>query len=204
MLCDVCKAHEATIHVKEMRNGESHSINLCAACAEVKEKNGEFGMLGFNLSGMLGTLEKITGKANAPVRPESAGPTCPECGWTLEKIRHTGGRLGCPECYHAFGTMIEEAVRNVHRGSVHLGKRPPSSPHAASAALEAELAARRHELEALIRREEYEQAALCRDRINQLKAELESAAGAGDGNSPAAGDGNSPAAGDATGEGAHE
>lgn len=179
MLCDVCKTNEATIHVKEMRNGESHSINLCAACAEEKEKNGEFGLLGFNLAGMLGTLEKIAGKAGAPVRPEEAGPVCPECGWTLEKIRSSGGRLGCPACYHTFSGMIEEAVRNVHRGSVHLGKRPPSSPHAASAALEAELAARRHELEALIKREEYEQAAVCRDRINQLKAELERCPDAG-------------------------
>ena len=47
------------------------------------------------------------------------------------------------------------------------------------AALEAELAARRHELEALIKREEYEQAAVCRDRINQLKAELERCPDAG-------------------------
>ena len=50
---------------------------------------------------------------------------------------------------------------------------------AQSAALEAELAARRHELEALIKREEYEQAAVCRDRINQLKAELERCPDAG-------------------------
>ena len=41
------------------------------------------------------------------------------------------------------------------------------------AALEAELDNRRHELDALVKREEYEEAAVCRDRINQLKTQLE-------------------------------
>ena len=75
--------------------------------------------------------------------------------------------------YEKFAPMLAEAIKNVHRGSVHLGKRPQSVPQDGRAALEAELDNRRHELDALVKREEYEEAAVCRDRINQLKTQLE-------------------------------
>ncbi len=173
MLCDVCKKNEATIHIKEMHGGETHTSNLCAGCAAEKEKNGELSALGFNLAEMLCNLGKISSVAK-PTRESSTEFTavCPKCGWTLQKVRAFGGRLGCPDCYAAFAPLLSEAIRNVHRGSVHLGKRPQSMPQDGRAALEAELENRRHELDALVKREEYEQAAICRDRINQLKAQL--------------------------------
>lgn len=173
MLCDVCKKNEATIHIKEMHGGETHTSNLCAACAAEKEKNGELSALGFNLAEMLCNL----GKISASVKPPRGNSTeftavCPKCGWTLQKVRAFGGRLGCPDCYAAFAPLLTEAIRNVHRGSVHLGKRPESMQKDGRTALKAELENRRHELDALVKREEYENAAVCRDRINQLKAQL--------------------------------
>lgn len=175
MLCDICKKNEATIHIKEMHGGETHTANLCAACASEKEKNGELSALGFNLAEMLCNLGKISSAIKPPQEqtPPERAVSCPNCGWTVDKVRNFGGRLGCPECYTVFAPMLTEAIRNVHRGSVHLGKRPQSAPHDGRAALEAELNNRRHELDALIKREEYEEAAVCRDRINQIKAELE-------------------------------
>lgn len=174
MLCDACKKKEATIHIKEMHAGETHTSNLCADCAAEKEKNGELSALGFNLAEMLCNLGKISSGVK-PQRGRTAehAAACPDCGWTLQKIRAFGGRLGCPECYVTFAPLLAEAIHNVHRGSVHLGKRPQSVPQNGQAALEAELESRRHELEALVKREEYEEAAACRDRINQLKAQLE-------------------------------
>ncbi len=174
MLCDVCKKNEATIHIKEMHGGEVHTCNLCAVCAAEKEKNGELSALGFNLAEMLCNLGKIS--SGAKPLPESSAAfsaVCPKCGWTLQKVRAFGGRLGCPDCYAAFAPLLTEAIRNVHRGSVHLGKRPQAVAQDGRTALEAELESRRHELDALVKREEYEEAAICRDRINQLKAQLE-------------------------------
>ncbi len=174
MLCDVCKKCEATIHIKEMHSGETHTSNLCAACAASKEKNGELSALGFNLAEMLCNLGKISAGEKPPREDAAENATvCPECGWTVQKVRASGGRLGCPRCYAAFAALLAEAIRNVHRGSVHLGKRPRTASPDGRAALEAELENRRHELDALIAREEYEDAATCRDRINLLKAQLE-------------------------------
>lgn len=175
MLCDICKKNEATIHIKEIHNGQSHTSNLCESCAAEQEKNGKLGALGFNLAEMLHNLGKIS--ADAAHTPDSEERnesvlTCPGCGWTLAKIKHSGGRLGCPECYHTFEKIIRDALSGVQRGTVHFGKRPPSASGNSRAALEAELKERQHELDALVKREEYEQAAACRDRILQLKEEL--------------------------------
>jgi len=174
MLCDICKKNEATIHIKEIHDGKVHLANLCAACAAEKEKSGELSTLGFKLAEMLCNLGKISAGVHFPPEDPSEPETvCPKCGWTLQKVRAFGGRLGCPDCYAAFAPLLSEAIHNVHRGSVHLGKRPQSVPQDGRAALEAELENRHRELDALIKREEYEEAAVCRDRINQLKAELE-------------------------------
>lgn len=182
MLCDVCKKNEATIHIKEIHGGETHTSNLCAACASEKEKNGELCSLGFNLAEMLCNFGKIPFPAKLQQEtPSEPAVVCQKCGWTVEKVRTFGGQLGCPHCYTVFAPMIAEAIKNLHRGPVHLGKRPQSVPQDSRAALEAELANRKRELDALIKREEYEEAAVCRDRIKQLKAQLEELTATGEG-----------------------
>ncbi len=185
MLCDNCKKNEATIHIKEVHNGKVVASNLCTECAREKEEKGELGSLGFNLAEVLFNLGKLTESVQAaretPPEPASdPGPACPGCGWTLERVRESGGRLGCPDCYRAFAPMIADALTRVQRGPVHLGKRPQSAGAGNRTALQFEIDKLRRELDGHIQREEYEEAAVCRDRIAQLKAELEAnAAGAG-------------------------
>ena len=173
MLCQICNKNPATIHVQEIINGEKKVFHLCGECASKKAETEPI-LQSFNLAEMLCNLGKISSTIKPPQEklPPERAVRCPNCGWTVEKVRNFGGRLGCPECYKVFAPMLTEAIKNVHRGSVHLGKRPQSAPHDGRAALEAELNNRRHELDALVKREEYEQAAACRDRILQLKEEL--------------------------------
>src|SRR5574344_79489 len=174
MLCDICKKNEATIHIKEIHDGEVHTANLCAACAAQKEKSGELGAFGFNLAEVLFSLGKSienaqSGDGAAEISDAvPAGETvCPHCGWTLAKLRESGGRLGCPDCYRAFAPMIDDALGSIQRGTVHLGKRPRNAASGSVAALNFELEKQQRELAELIKREEYESAAVCRDRINQ-------------------------------------
>ena len=181
MLCDNCKKNEATILIKELHNGQTHTMNLCAECAKLKEEQGELGALGINLGELFFNLDKFKNKlkaaADKKAAAESGGdgavlPACPECGWTPEQLRDSGGKLGCPECYHTFGRIIDEALGKIQRGPVHIGKRPKGGSGGVQA-LEFELEKLRHELQEFVRHEEYESAAVCRDRINQLRAELE-------------------------------
>lgn len=170
MLCDKCHHNEATIHIREMRNNQWTTVNLCAECAGKLENEGALGQLGFNLAEMLLKLGQ-----NADKKPEESAPKppdfppCPNCRWTVAKINETGGKLGCPECYRHFMPLLEGVFSRVQRGAVHIGKRPDPAGPAGVKALQFELDKLNKELKTAILREEYERAATCRDRIKKLR-----------------------------------
>ncbi|MBQ9502663.1 MAG: UvrB/UvrC motif-containing protein [Lentisphaeria bacterium] len=179
MLCDKCKKKEATIHVKKVAGGKIESLHLCADCAREKEEQGVLGALGFNLAEVLFNLGELAKPAPAEESQESApagadpGVTCPVCGWNMEKLQSSNGRLGCPECYRSFSEIISDALNRIQRGRMHIGKRPDrSDPLLNAAALRIEITRTRKKLAELVRREEYEQAAVCRDRLNVLNGKL--------------------------------
>jgi len=183
MLCQNCHQKEATIHVQQIVDGHIHSIHLCEECAA--KKNGEVPELGnFNLAEV---LFDIAGKVAHAVKQPSDGPaesaeaeepvsTCPRCGWTAQQFRKTG-YLGCPECYRTFAPQISGMLKNLHRGERHLGKVPLSAGAQErkgrdSALLNREIERLRRELEEKIRQEAYEDAAVLRDRIQELSRKI--------------------------------
>jgi len=186
MLCDRCKKKEATIHVKKVSNGKVESLHLCADCAREKEEQGVLGALGFNLAEVLfniGEMAKPHAEEDSSPGEKDPGPgiTCPVCGWTMEKLQSSHGRLGCPECYRAFAPIISEALNRIQRGEMHIGKRPDKTdPLLNAAALRIEITRTRKKLAELVRREEYEKAAVCRDRLNALNEKLKSLDPAGE------------------------
>ena len=178
MLCDNCKKREATIHIKEVRNGKCISTNLCPECAKEKELAGGLGAFGFNLAEVIFN----SGKKNAEDKKQPSVSTegqgrektkviCPACGWNTEKMRTSGGKMGCPECYSVFEKWVKMAVDQVQRGEVHIGKRPGDRSRSVSG-IKLELDKLQLELAKAVSAEEYEKAALFRDRINLLKKEL--------------------------------
>ena len=186
MLCQNCHQKEATIHVQQIVDGHIHSIHLCSECAA--KKHGEVPELGdFNLAEV---LFDIAGKvahavkqpsdgqseAAAPAESEEPASTCPRCGRTAQQFRKTG-YLGCPECYRTFAPQISGMLKNLHRGERHLGKVPLSAGSQErkgrdSALLNREIERLRRELEEKIRQEAYEDAAVLRDRIQELSRKM--------------------------------
>ena len=143
MLCDICKKNEATVHIKEFHNGQCETHHLCAECAGKKDDADEL-----------------------------PAAVCPECSWTTAKIRESNGKVGCPECYKVFAPILAEAFSKVQRGTLHLGKHPADKDDK-SGQLRQELKRLQTELADLVAAEEYEKAAVCRDRINAIRKELE-------------------------------
>ena len=173
MLCDICKKNPATIHIKGVIGDDQKTLNLCSSCAAEHEKTSGINFGAFNLAEMLYNLEKL-----ATARPEPAkeeGPVCEHCGWTREKLCKSGGRLGCPECYHTFAAMVQPALEHVHRGTSHAGKVPGCGSADPRSLLRAELARLRQEMNDLVKVEHYEKAALVRDRIREIQKELDAA-----------------------------
>ncbi|MDD5698969.1 MAG: UvrB/UvrC motif-containing protein [Victivallaceae bacterium] len=181
MLCDICKQHEATIHIQEIIKGVKKTMHLCSECAMKKSQNDpSFDFGGFNLAEMLYNISASQNGMPAPQLPEpdtqaEATPDlqCPQCKWTLTVLRRTG-RVGCPECYQVFREVIASALENMHRGKLHVGKKPGVKGTDASSNLMLELMNLQKELDEVIQREEYEKAAQLRDRIKSLKAEMNS------------------------------
>ncbi len=173
MLCDKCKKNEATVHIREFHNGKQTDIHLCNECAGNAENDTHLPGIGFNLAEVLYNVNKIAEKLSPDQKDKTDGSSCPVCGWTAEKIRKHDGKLGCPSCYNTFDNLVKQALAQVQRGTLHLGKRPHGSGGESPAIKRSELDNLKKELQKLISKEEYEAAALCRDRINILKAEID-------------------------------
>lgn len=164
MLCQECRKRQATVHMTRIVNDQRTEVNLCEVCAR---ERGEIEFLAdpkLSLQTLLaGLLASEAGKAGSRAAP---AVRCPQCGLTDHDFAKQG-RLGCAECYHHFDAKLEPLLRRVHGAGSHTGKvpvrgaRPPSTRE--------ELAALRQELEACVRREEFERAAVIRDRIRELE-----------------------------------
>ena len=168
MLCDRCKKNEATVHIKEFHDGKCTTHHLCNECARETQPVEGVGNIGFNLAEMLFNVDKFAQSLHAEKEKKQIDKslqTCPKCGWTVDKIRKNAK-------YQSFNDIIKQAISHFQQGPLHVGKRPGAADESSPALLQAELDSLQKELKLLIAKEEYEAAAICRDRINDLKNSL--------------------------------
>ncbi|HJO93706.1 MAG TPA: UvrB/UvrC motif-containing protein [Victivallales bacterium] len=177
MLCEICKKNKATIHIQEIINNTKKTLHICQCCADKKGVEG-IGPQGINISEILYNLSTNTGNLDEndnqiqnPIIDEPikkiTSVVCPKCKLNLEKFKKTG-RLGCENCYSAFQEILSETLRNMHRGTVHMGKKP-SGERSDSGFIKIDLINLQRQLDEHIKKEEYEKAAKIRDQINDLK-----------------------------------
>lgn len=178
MLCDKCGKNPATVHYKQVVNGQVSEQHLCGQCAAGSGVYPEFGELDLN---------KLFSSA---VRSERKSAACPLCGMTLAEFRQSG-RIGCSRCYEVFREALQPMIKRYHGERRHKGKikRPlrfaPDSnellspPEGDGANKTYEKLALQKQLAELVESERFEDAVKVRDRIRALEAEL---AGGIDGN----------------------
>ena len=149
--------NEATVHLTEIVNGEMKKIDLCEECA--KEK-GVTDPQGFALADLLLGLGASSEMDAAGIELE-----CPTCGFTQIDFKKTG-RLGCSACYTVFAEPLEGMLKQMHKGTQHLGKVPK--------ALRAKMDITRQrdhiseQLQKAVDTENYEEAARLRDQLKEL------------------------------------
>ncbi len=184
MLCEKCKIREANIQYTEVVNGVKKEHHFCAQCAKEMDFgvyaaifDGEF-PLGKLLSGLLG----IEDKSQGPDKLQQI--VCPSCGTSYEEFVKNS-RFGCADCYSVFGPLMEDSLKQLQGSLNHTGKTPvfqkserfdqegkaedgkagknvPSSQ-------EKEIFQWDSKLKEALRFEDYETAAVCRDRLRELK-----------------------------------
>ena len=160
MLCQNCKRNDAGVHLKRIVGGESAEIHLCSVCAAalgVRDAVTGFSPFGDMLGNLSGTGNMRS--ANRVLR-------CETCGFSFEDIARTG-LPGCPDCYRIFTVKLRPTIGKIHGRAVFKGKAPKKydSPTVNGS----EIAVLREQLQKVVEAEDYETAALLRDRIRQLQ-----------------------------------
>lgn len=113
---------------------------------------------------------------------------CSTCGSSFDDIANRG-KAGCADCYELFGDRLAPTIERMHNRARHIGKLPGKAAGAAPASggapdsqpterqLRKQEAHQADTLESLrarlrdaVAKEEYEQAAILRDRIKEMES----------------------------------
>ena len=159
MQCDVCHEKEATVFLTQIVGGKMQKVNMCESCSKAK---GVDDPTGFELADLLLGMGAAQDIDRSP-----DGAKCRVCGFTQADFRKTG-RLGCSACFDVFAEGLESMLKNMHKGSEHVGKAPAifqkTRQHGAN------IKNLQSNLETAVAAEEYEKAADLRDQIRRMEA----------------------------------
>ena len=165
MLCQNCQQREANVQIIKTINGETKKLFLCEQCAK-KSQEANFVFHPGIIPDFLQALFGFTPSAqNQPPQEE----TCPRCGMTFSQITQAG-KLGCSACYEHFEPQLEPLLRRIHGGGQHVGKIPLRRGAALRGKIE--LKKLKERLQELIQKEEFEAAAVVRDKIRELEQNM--------------------------------
>ncbi|MBQ8807805.1 MAG: UvrB/UvrC motif-containing protein [Clostridia bacterium] len=151
MLCEKCGKRNASVMYTQIINGKKSSLNLCSQCAQGESLFDNFGSL---LSFGTKTEQSLT--------------QCPVCGMTLSEFSRKG-RMGCGSCYETFRRQAKVMLKKIHGTSVHntAGEKPVQKQPVEEAPKKekSELDLLKEQLQSAIESENYEEAAVLRDKI---------------------------------------
>ncbi|MDR3234750.1 MAG: UvrB/UvrC motif-containing protein [Planctomycetaceae bacterium] len=180
MKCQKCN-HPATFHITELTGAKPAERHLCEKHArEYLSDSSQHGQQAGNLASALseGIPKQVSANKAAAELKELDQQTCPVCGISFCDFRSTG-RLGCPNDYAYFNKQIDLLMQNIHNSREHVGKRPhrfTGSVQQPAASPQTLLIKLRRDLDEAVQYEDYERAALLRDKIKKLEREQTKAA----------------------------
>jgi len=161
MLCDLCKKNPAAIHI-EKHNGENKTqLRVCLECAGVE------GLTPENINGE--SLQKLINGVYS-MQNKKTDSKCLTCDTDSETFERTG-RVGCPDCYAYLSSSINLKSWQKTPHTKHIGK-TPFNYEMNSDLIHKEvdhLKDLEDKLIICISEEDYEKAAILRDRIEEMK-----------------------------------
>lgn len=189
MLCSNCGKNEANVRYTRIINGEKTEYSVCEECAKKLGIDDIDFNMPINFSNFISDF--FDDDTLLPSFTSQNVSQCPKCGLTYDEFVQSG-RLGCGECYSAFGNKIDAVLRNLHGTSKHKGRAPknilskgkanhlnlahnPSDDDAKPKALTKEEKKKEKinelnkELQLAIKEERYEDAAKIRDEIKKVQ-----------------------------------
>ncbi len=171
MLCQQCQKNKAVVHLTKIVNDKKTEMHLCQECAN---KKGELEVAlepNFSLHHLFAGLLDLEEFETAVDIPSSTKIQCEGCGLTYAQFSQIG-RLGCARCYEQFGEKLGVLLKRIHGSTQHTGKVPERSGSLIK--VKKEIEKLRFSLQERILNEEFEEAAVLRDKIRELDKEVES------------------------------
>jgi protein arginine kinase activator len=172
MKCQKC-GKLATFHITELTNSKPVEHHLCEEHARdyLSNSSGSPEPVG-NLAAMLskGSPKPVSVGKAADELKELDQQTCPVCGMSFYEFRQTG-RLGCPNDYDYFPKQLEALILNIHGETQHIGKVPKRAQKGTNR--KTLLIKLRRDLEDAVLYEDYERAAVLRDKIKEMETECQ-------------------------------
>ncbi len=169
MLCEHCHKKKAVISITQVTEKDKKALNLCTECAqEIGTGNSLFDMskvFGKLIVGILSEYLKSQEKSKSNIREQYK--RCSHCNLSWQKFEDES-MLGCPECYDVFHDELKILLRRLHGNNQHIGKNMPGYLKT-SVTMASDLAVLQKKLDHAVQAENYEQAALFRDQIKELK-----------------------------------
>lgn len=165
MLCQHCGKSEATTHIKQNVNGNKTELHLCNECAEQMGYGDMFSDFGFNMDNM---LSNFLTDFPLSIGPSTKTVRCEKCGSSFEEIV-SSGMLGCDECYKTFNKRLMPSLQRIHGKSQHRGKIANSMGE--DVKKQSKIECLKNELEIAVENQDYEQAAVLRDKIKEIEEE---------------------------------
>lgn len=151
----------ATRVVEIKDNGEASVLYYCQDC-ESGITSDKFSDL--DLTNLVSLFKKIFGQKVEilPVKPITEFPKCSKCGLACTEFLNNR-KLGCPHCYEENNLKkpLDILLPKIHGGIKHVGKIPRHHKP---------LSVLKRELEDAIKIENYEEAAILRDKIKELES----------------------------------
>ncbi len=169
MKCTHCNEREANTHIKRIINGRKEEMHLCEECARELGVMEEFSFEPFTMDSLFGNLLGAGAKAFNSL---SGVDRCTYCGTTFNDIVNTG-RVGCAHCYDKFERKLEPSIEKLHGRAKHIGKNVSYTEEKNETEKESvsELDKLKADLKLAIQEQRFEDAAVLRDKINELGKE---------------------------------
>ena len=169
MLCDICGKEEAVLYIKEIIGNNTYQINICQNCeinSNIIEKCLE---LEFNNIDTIFPNYKSVPSKKKKKSVSNPNKLCKTCGYSLDSFLKTG-ILSCPKCYEHLKYDINKVLKEIHKDVNHIGK--VSNKNLTYKDIETKIEKYKEEIELLIKIEKYEEAALIRDKLDNLQKDL--------------------------------
>lgn len=171
MKCQNCGMHDANVKYTQIINGKKEELFLCDTCAHKMKLDMNF-KFGFDdIFSSFFAEPKL-------VRPIeiTEGLVCDACGMKYDEFAKNG-MLGCENCYRVFNKRLDNVLKKLHGNNRHIEEERPQvitkNTKTKKKTKKEEIQELREKLNNCIKSEDYEQAAILRDKIKKLEKELD-------------------------------